>query len=330
MKSGSWLDSLQDDKGLEFVDRIVLALKYLDDESLVKYIGELFINSCENGSIEGLLVTGLGKHGVSLLKNYVDNTGDVQTAAIISNVNPRDIRPYSEDISHQDLSYSEFWAVEYRELLNKWKLFNQRCLFDINVGNQRVSNSLARQSKALKEVSSKPVSVKCTFCRKGLGHEMPTDLEPSGEAMGKSPLKNIKNILNTKNSTTKASDLDSGLIGSNNLNKTRRASRYSATSQPVASSTPILYSRPGFTHCPKCSNKIVNCSVCRMSLGTPDKEFDNSKDLGDLNGDSALESWFSWCQNCGHGGHYKHILSWFSKSRVCAVPDCNCNCRDIF
>jgi len=46
--------------------------------------------------------------------------------------------------------------------------------------------------------------------------------------------------------------------------------------------------------------------------------------------------WWTWCQNCGHGGHAHHVRDWFEGGReggrvVCGVSGCGCRCvvRDM-
>ena len=34
-----------------------------------------------------------------------------------------------------------------------------------------------------------------------------------------------------------------------------------------------------------------------------------------------------WCPKCKHGGHFDHIVSWFSEDkRKCPVANCKCKC----
>jgi hypothetical protein len=36
---------------------------------------------------------------------------------------------------------------------------------------------------------------------------------------------------------------------------------------------------------------------------------------------------FNFCLNCNHGMHAGHAKDWFSRHKVCPVPDCECNCK---
>ncbi|KAG8345256.1 hypothetical protein TRVL_03920 [Trypanosoma vivax] len=35
---------------------------------------------------------------------------------------------------------------------------------------------------------------------------------------------------------------------------------------------------------------------------------------------------YAWCAVCGHGGHARHLLEWFSSHRTCAADGCSCHC----
>jgi len=50
-------------------------------------------------------------------------------------------------------------------------------------------------------------------------------------------------------------------------------------------------------YCDKCRKTVANCSVCHMSV-------------------TGL---VSWCQGCGHGGHFNHMRQWFNKHPECPV-----------
>jgi uncharacterized protein with PIN domain len=76
------------------------------------------------------------------------------------------------------------------------------------------------------------------------------------------------------------------------------------------------------SYCPECRKALPRCSVCLLPLdvavvgsmrsaGVPGREF---------------ESWWSWCQSCGHGGHAQHLTEWFATHRICPVTDCPCCC----
>lgn len=92
-------------------------------------------NVIKSGELEGLLLTGLEHGGISLLQNYVDRTGDVQTAALAGAfVHPGQL---------QD-SRVERWIEAYRKMLDHWTLYTIRAKFDIARGNKMRASLLVR------------------------------------------------------------------------------------------------------------------------------------------------------------------------------------------
>ncbi|OQR78313.1 WD repeat-containing protein mio-like [Tropilaelaps mercedesae] len=103
----------------------------------------------------GILLTGLqatkGKLNtqlLDLLQNYVDNTADVQTAAAIAVVT-RDPQVLRNERTRR-------WIECYRGLLNQWRLWTERALFDCAMA------PLAGRNVAPQ------IRVHCNFCRKAI------------------------------------------------------------------------------------------------------------------------------------------------------------------
>lgn len=64
-------------------------------------------------------ITGMSREGIDMMQNYVDGTGDIQTAAIVA-VHCVPEPEYSRD------PRINFWVVAYQDLLDTWRLWNQR------------------------------------------------------------------------------------------------------------------------------------------------------------------------------------------------------------
>jgi WD repeat-containing protein mio len=62
---------------------------------------------------------GLSDDGINLLQRYVDKTGDVQTAAVVA----VHCVPESAQLSNAQITS---WIVAYQDLLDMWRLWNQR------------------------------------------------------------------------------------------------------------------------------------------------------------------------------------------------------------
>lgn len=119
---GSW-DDVLDEGSLPLTERLGIALRFLPDDRLAKFLSQSTERAIKSGDLEGISLTGLTSRVTDLLQVYIDKTSDVQTAALISILGcPR----YFEDVRVQN------WASDYRILLNHWGLFNIRAKFDIS------------------------------------------------------------------------------------------------------------------------------------------------------------------------------------------------------
>lgn len=63
-------------------DRVAFASRFLSDDAFVEFIVRIRRECLEGGRVDGLITTGPSPMGAWLLQRYLDNTGDVQTAAI--------------------------------------------------------------------------------------------------------------------------------------------------------------------------------------------------------------------------------------------------------
>jgi len=80
------------------------------------------------------------------------------------------------------------------------------------------------------------------------------------------------------------------------------------------------------TKCPntRCKKPVPQCSVCLMPVYVVSHKTEEGE-VGKL----PIGDWLSWCQNCHHGGHMKHLMDWFDKFSMCPVADCDCECGAI-
>lgn len=150
-----WLDVMEE-QALPMRERLAIAFRFLDDKALTSKLRELAEDCLKHGNIEGLLITGLTPRGLDILQSYVDMTGDVQTAAIISSF-------VCPGRSH-DLR-AERWIESYHDLLDGWKLFHHRCQFDIDRGKILQDDINAGDVLPMEWVK-KQFLIKCNFCSK--------------------------------------------------------------------------------------------------------------------------------------------------------------------
>lgn len=171
LSTQDWLETIQDEP-IPLAEKLAIALRFFGDSELLHFINKLIREAKQHGELHGLMLTGVNEDAIEILQAYVDNTGDVQTAAMISALAPqlyiRELYPrghersqirarsvsISTDQSMDDRSTSSMedlppvydtrseiirhviqgWIDMYRDLLDRWRLFHHRSQFDIERG----------------------------------------------------------------------------------------------------------------------------------------------------------------------------------------------------
>ncbi|KAJ1805302.1 hypothetical protein LPJ56_005406 [Coemansia sp. RSA 2599] len=340
------------ERGLPLSTQVAVALRYLSDAQLMRYLVRVGREAVRSGNLDALLITGINGAGRVILQTYVDATGDVQTAALVISADPEDT---PTDVAEQ-------WVYAYRHLLNKWRMFTTRCLFDIAHGNAREAKGLPRMSRVGEEIALRPADVRCLFCHQGLGYDVnkwraaqmrasastsdtgamvPQASTPGSMTKGMAPpaaATAAAVAAAAGNMMAPAPAMMSALPDSRLMPKRppglgARDISASGLAVPAGSigvaDQQKSQSRLLYTLCPRCSNNLPRCVVCRMTLGTPVVAAGaTAEDCAALGGDFA--QWFSWCQTCGHGGHVAHMKSWFATHNVCPIPGCECECEKCY
>ena len=112
-------------QNIAFTDRIGFATLYLPPKNLKAYLEQESDTMIYKGNLEGLILTGMGNLGSTLLQSYLDRTGDLQTVSLLSS---RLCYPLNLEIEKE---VGDRWISEYRELLNGAQLWHDRALFDV-------------------------------------------------------------------------------------------------------------------------------------------------------------------------------------------------------
>lgn len=84
-----------------------------------------------HGSLHGLVLTGFTSSGLSLIQSWLDRSSDLQTAALLATYF------IPGRLSALERAQLDRWQEGYRDLLDSWKRFHDRCLFDMNRGKTR-------------------------------------------------------------------------------------------------------------------------------------------------------------------------------------------------
>mmetsp|Transcript_8637 Transcript_8637/g.12754 ORF Transcript_8637/g.12754 Transcript_8637/m.12754 type:complete len:892 (+) Transcript_8637:15-2690(+) len=132
---------------IRLTDRIAFACCYLPEKELLEFIAFQTEYTINKGLLEGILLTGLSQtKGIPLIVNYVDRTTDIQTAALLfTHVTP---------ISYKEKCI-ERYLFEYRELLDRWRLWNERANLDIR---------LAQYTQNFISTNTASVNLQCRIC----------------------------------------------------------------------------------------------------------------------------------------------------------------------
>lgn len=150
-----WADVL-DETSLPLRERLAIALQFVDDISLGSYLRRLQDEARSAGDISGLVVSGLTPSGLSIIRAWLDRTGDVQSAALLaSHVAPA--RTCDPAVDR--------WVEAYRGLLDRWQLFHERCQFDIDRGE--VLQAAVREGSIEPfEWAPRQIVLRCNYCNK--------------------------------------------------------------------------------------------------------------------------------------------------------------------
>lgn len=145
-------DSVLRDESLPLLERLVLALRFVDDDTLPIFLERQMRSCIDRGDLQGLPLTGLvrSRETLDLLQNYLNRTYDIQTVAIISTLI---YGKHDGKIAH--------WNQEYRSLLDRWRLFMERVDYDMARG------AIARQQGNDIERPIRTV-IRCNFCQKSI------------------------------------------------------------------------------------------------------------------------------------------------------------------
>ncbi|VDB83247.1 unnamed protein product [Peniophora sp. CBMAI 1063] len=165
---GDWGDVLEEE-ALPLRERLAIALQFLDDAALTRYLRQLAESASTRGNPDGILVTGIGGggRGVELLQAYVDRTGDVQSAALLA-----------ASVGGRVDGRVGRWVESYRDLLDGWRLFYHRVQFDVDRGVMAVADGSGQREEGEGYVEGKrekregnvprQVLLRCNYCNKAM------------------------------------------------------------------------------------------------------------------------------------------------------------------
>jgi hypothetical protein len=310
------LSSTLNNKMLGLSDRVAFACIFLPRHELKQFLDSCVQECTAAGNLEGIVITGLNKEGLSLLQSYVDIYSDVQTASLLSS---RVIIPSAW--AHERIICME-WLEKYRDMLNTWQFWQSRSLFD--VGRMELLRKLKERHQS-DENSSAPIPGtnirtirRATSAHSGRKYQpFSTTLKQSESEFTPQPIPpqlHVRcNYCNTSLALSKLAQKQDGSIANNWLSR----------QNPVLSCCPNS----------QCRKPLPRCAICLLPLGCLNPYLElrkyglqNTEDLSELKS-IPFSEWFTWCMRCKHGGHAHHLQEWFGSHSVCPVSNCSCKCQ---
>lgn len=92
--------------------------------------------------------------------------------------------------------------------------------------------------------------------------------------------------------------------------------------------TNLKTTKKSLSSCPHCGAALPRCAICLLSLGKPLPQDVSEHLQSDESRINEFKEWPSFCLTCNHGMHAGHAEEWFSKSNICPVPGCSCQCNN--
>lgn len=129
--AGENWDGILYDESLPLLDRVAVAVCNLPDKELTAFLRNRLKRCISLGSLPGLALTGFTSAGITLLQRFIDRTGDVQTAALLSAFFPR------AHLNASEVAALERWQDAYRNYLDAWLMWIPRTAFDVAIIAER-------------------------------------------------------------------------------------------------------------------------------------------------------------------------------------------------
>ncbi|KAF0742130.1 hypothetical protein Ae201684P_008626 [Aphanomyces euteiches] len=285
--------SILNDETLLLSDRTAFACRFLPLDGLTRFIDSCVEMCIRQGNLQGLLLVGLEP---SILQEYLDRTGDIQTVALLV-----------ARVTSDESSIFSTWIAMYRDLLNQWQLFHQRALFDVgraqlegqlngfrdmaNALNPNAHASRLPDKSQLGNQFSPQLYVRCNFCGSSLSLSSLLRVG-AGDWLLKAKPK-LNNCPSCK----------------------KPLPQCALCLLPFGTLNPYL-------------ELAMRKGDRKHSAIDNDPTSTTADNLSELSSIPFVE-WFTWCQTCKHGGHAHHMANWFATHDVCPVSDCDCPCKRL-
>nr|XP_031857269.1 uncharacterized protein CI109_007324 [Kwoniella shandongensis]KAA5524341.1 hypothetical protein CI109_007324 [Kwoniella shandongensis] len=116
------------EEGVPLLDRIAVGVHHMDDREFESFLRRRMNRCTRSNSLHLLALTGFSSPAVSLLSRHLARTGDLQTVAILSAFFPQ------HRLSKSERDTVERWREDYRDMLDSWGMWGERCEYDVKWG----------------------------------------------------------------------------------------------------------------------------------------------------------------------------------------------------
>lgn len=127
--AGEDWESVLEEEYIPLLERMVVGVQYLDDWEFSTFLKGRMSRFARSSSLHMLPLTGLSPPALSLLSRYLARTGDLQTVTLLAAFFP------PGKLNQAEKMMVERWREGYRDMLDSWGMWGERCEFDVKWGN---------------------------------------------------------------------------------------------------------------------------------------------------------------------------------------------------
>ena len=170
------LEGLLKNDSISFYDRICIFCRFVDPQSFLSILASALLEP----SLEYIILFGRDvdqrKESISLniLKQYLDSSSDIQNASLLAF--------FLKFLTHKQIDLGatpQIWLQVYKDLLNKLKLYYERCRLDQSIQDFQKSKNM----HLLTDIQdSSSISQKCYYCSSSLSHASNSGVYKKGYA----------------------------------------------------------------------------------------------------------------------------------------------------
>ena len=148
-------------------DKFVLACSYLRDADLNRFKSDLLKEIQQDSLLEGIFLTGLGHHGMTIMKNYLSQSGDLLTVSILSTLTLKYSLDTNGILPSRYSAQINAWWVALCDFLDQSCLWKERCR--LQIARNKILNDCTTDLRSKWHIM-------CGFCGKRLSGSDRKDL----------------------------------------------------------------------------------------------------------------------------------------------------------